>query len=245
MSRCTRMAEPALQLRRTGVALAAVVVAWVIAACAAPEQAPRDAIRALPAVFPTARYSALRADGKAVYDVDPTRSRAVILVRRAGALARFGHDHAIASRDITGSIAPGEGRADLLVPLDRLVVDEPALRDEAGLATQPSPADIAATGSNMRDKVLETARHPYALVTVTGVEARAGPQTVRAALSLHGVTRNVDVALELARDADVLTVSGRLAIEQSDFGIVPFSILGGAIAVQDRLDIDFRIRAQR
>jgi hypothetical protein len=39
--------------------------------------------------------------------------------------------------------------------------------------------------------------------------------------------------------------TGTLAIEQSEFGITPFSILGGAIAVKDRVDIAFRIVATR
>jgi hypothetical protein len=46
---------------------------------------------------------------------------------------------------VQGLIAPGDGRADLVVPLAELSVDEPALRAEGGLDTQPSEADIAAT----------------------------------------------------------------------------------------------------
>ena len=68
----------------------------------------------------------------------------------------------IASHDVAGFIAPGEGRADLYVPLDALVVDEPALRSEIGLDTQPSAADIEGTRRNMLEKVLETDRYPYA-----------------------------------------------------------------------------------
>jgi hypothetical protein len=45
--------------------------------------------------------------------------------------------------------------------------------------------------------------------------------------------------------ADEVFVEGTMAIDQSQFGIAPFSILGGAIAVQDRVDIAFRIRARR
>jgi hypothetical protein len=42
-----------------------------------------------------------------------------------------------------------------------------------------------------------------------------------------------------------LDIAGRLELNQTDFGITPFSILGGAIAVQDRLGLSFRIRARR
>jgi len=33
--------------------------------------------------------------------------------------------------------------------------------------------------------------------------------------------------------------------DQSQFGIVPFTVLGGAIAVQDRLNVTFQIVASR
>ena len=112
-----------------------------------------------------------------MFRVDPARSLLLIVVRRGGALAQFGHDHVVASHDVAGYIAPDEGRADLYVPLDALVVDEPALRAEAGFDTQPSAADIAGTRRNMLEKVLETSRHPYALIAVSdnGAGGRHAP----------------------------------------------------------------------
>ena len=185
------------------------------------------------------------ARGAPVFRVDSDRSFAVIVVRRAGSLAQFGHDHAIASHDVTGYIAPDEGRADLYVPLDALVVDEPALRSEIGLDTQPSQADIAGTRRNMLEKVLETDRYPYALIAVNGHAPGDGAQPLRVAVALHGVTRSVDAPMQYRRGADEVTATGTLAIDQSQFGIVPFAILGGAIAVQDRVNITFQIVASR
>ena len=40
-------------------------------------------------------------------------------------------------------------------------------------------------------------------------------------------------------------VNGRVALEQSNFGFDPFSIPGGALQVQDRVDVRFMIRAGR
>jgi hypothetical protein len=40
-----------------------------------------------------------------------------------------------------------------------------------------------------------------------------------------------------------LQASGRFAVRQSDFGITPFAILGGALAVDDTVAIDFTVRA--
>jgi len=42
-----------------------------------------------------------------------------------------------------------------------------------------------------------------------------------------------------------MSITGMLGLNQSDFGIVPFSILGGAIQVQDRISLRFRIHARQ
>jgi hypothetical protein len=41
-----------------------------------------------------------------------------------------------------------------------------------------------------------------------------------------------------------ITASGELTLKQSDFGITPFSVLGGALAVQDQLELRFELSAQ-
>ena len=124
-------------------------------------------------------------------------------------------------------------------------MDEPALRTEAGFATQPTESDIEGTRANMLEKVLETDRYPYALIAVQRRRGERQRQPLPVAVSLHGVTRSVDVPVQYRRAADEVTASGAFAIDQSQFGIVPFTVLGGAIAVQDRLNITFQIVASR
>jgi hypothetical protein len=46
-------------------------------------------------------------------------------------------------------------------------------------------------------------------------------------------------------DGGEVAAAGRLEFNQTDFGIAPFSILGGAVAVQDRLVLTFDVRALR
>ena len=155
----------------------------------------------------------------------------------------MGHDHVVASHDVTGYVAPGEGRADLYVALAKLVVDEPELRKEAGFDTQPSESDIEGTRSNMHAHVLETEKYPYALVAVKGADAKKPALAV--AVTLHGQTREFQVPAEIEVDDKTVTVSGRLAFNQTDFGITPYALLGGAIAVKDGLALRFRVRAKR
>jgi len=236
-------------MRTLRPAQAAAVLAALIAACApqvrqtAPE--PTPAARPAPENFPRSAYEQAAAQGKPVYRIDPARSLIAISVRRGGSLARLGHDHIVASHEAEGYIASEEGRADLYVPLSELAVDEPALRAEAGLDTQPSESDIAGTRANMLDKVLETQKFPFALIRVSGLEQRPMGVRLSVAITLHGVARTLAVPAQIETGGDEMSVSGLLEFNQSDFGIVPFSILGGAIQVQDRVSLRFRIRARR
>jgi hypothetical protein len=204
-----------------------------------------EAPRAPPAEFPEEYYLQALKQGKPVFRVDPAESLVVIEVRRGGSLARLGHDHVVASHDLTGYVAPGEDRADLYIALARLEPDEPALRVEAGFDTQPAESDIEGTRANMLEKVLEVEKFPFALIRVSGAGARRGEVTLSVAITLHGHTRTLKVPARIDADADWMSVTGRLSFDQTDFGITPYSLLGGAIAVKNGVDLRFRIRARR
>jgi polyisoprenoid-binding protein YceI len=232
---------------RAGIAaLAAMLLAWLFSACTPLVREPATVTTtAGPVEFPYEFYRQAAAQGQPVYRVDAAQSLIAIEVRRAGSLARLGHDHVVASHEVVGFVAPRQGRADLYVELARLTVDEAALRAEAGFETQPSASDIEGTRANMHDKVLESSRFPFALIAVNGVDAARRSATLAATLTLHGHTRTLQAPAEVEIDADEMRVSGRLAFEQTDFGITPYSLLGGAIAVRNEVDLRFRIIARR
>lgn len=220
--------------------LAAVAVCVALASCTpAPRETPIET--GAPTDFPEREYRQAAAAGKAVYRIEPASSIVVIEVRRGGSLARLGHDHVVASHDVQGYVLPADARADLYVPLAALVVDEPALRVAAHFDTTPSEADIAGTRRNMLGRVLDVDAYPFAQVRVRGVDANH----VDADIALHGVSRAVRVPIDLAIDAKRVDVSGDLTLRQTDFGIVPLSILGGAVQVQDELALHFTLHALR
>ena len=238
---------------RRASAAAALSLATSIAACTpavttpvAPAEAPE---------FPNALYLDAHARGEPVFRID-NDSLAVIRVYRAGTLARLGHDHVVAARKIEGFVLSrdpstqfrtgGSSRADLLIALDTLSVDEPALRAQANFDTQPSQSDIDGTRRNMLTKVLEVERFPTMQLQVDSLEGEAPRMTVKVDIILHGTKRALDIPLEIDRpSADTIYTSGRFSIEQTDYGITPLSIFGGAIAVQNRIDIEFRLHATR
>lgn len=224
--------------------LVAIAFAIALAACA-PQVRPPVPPPLAPEGFPAELYRDAAAHGDAIYAIDPRASLVVIEVRRAGALARVGHDHVVASRDIEGFVWPKAARADLYAALDRLTVDEPALRAEAHFDTHPSPEDVVGTRRNMLTRVLDAERFPFVRAHVRRVDSGDPPTRVDVEITLHGVTRTFSMPIQLSVRAGEMEVSGRFALRQSDFGIEPLSILGGAIQVQDEISLRLRLHAIR
>src|SRR5712691_9094933 len=230
---------------RVAAALSSTLLALMLAGCAPLLREPAPAPAVPPADFPEGYYRESLERGKPVFRVEARESLIVIEVRRAGSLARLGHDHVVASHEVGGYVAPDEGRADLYVALERMAVDEAALRAEAGLDTQPTESDIEGTRANMLVRVLEADKFPFALIRVSGADASRPDAAMSVAITLHGVTRALQAPATIDADADLIEVSGRLSFDQTDFGITPYSVLGGAIAVRNGVDLRFRVRARR
>ena len=230
--------------------LLAAALIGLMAGCAVQPPAPPQPAAEGPSGFPEAYYRQAAAQGMPVLRVDPKTSLVVIEVYRAGSLARLGHDHVVASHDVRGFVAPRANRADLYVRLDELVVDEPDLRKQAKFDTQPTAEDIAGTRRNMLVS-LEAQAHPYALIRLTTSGEALGQgkivnkvdKSVDVTLNVRGVERTVRTPVTLEAGDGTLVASGRVALKQTDFGVTPLSILGGAIQVKDEINVRFAIRA--
>jgi polyisoprenoid-binding protein YceI len=221
----------------------------MITACAGVPYRAGPSLPQQPSDFPAADYRRAATLGQPVYQIDPQGSIATVYAYRGGSLAHAGHDHAIASRQVQGYVLaaddPRQARADLYVPLGTLAIDEPDLRASAGFEGLLTPEEIDQTRRHMLDEVLDAQRYPFMTVHAAWA-ADAPPHTVLdAQVTLHGVTRSLDIPVDYKRDGDRLKVEGRLRIRQSDFGITAYSVLGGALTVKDELALSFRIEAAR
>jgi len=217
-------------------------LALVAAGCApVPPAAPPKPAPAGAPDLEAAYYRDAVQRGAKVYGAEPGDSLVVVRVYRGGRLAKLGHDHVVSTRDLHGFVDADQGRGDFYVAVDGLAVDDPAQRAAAGFESTPSESDIAGTRSNMLEKVLESDRFPFVVLRVRSVEQG----TLQGELALHGVTRPLRIPAKIDTAAERIEVSGSFALKQTDFGIEPFSVLGGAIAVQDRVDLSFTIRAGR
>lgn len=226
----------------------ACLCALVVAGCAPYPERPGLAREERPAEFPDPYYRAASERGESVFIIVPSESPGVLIrVYREGSLALLGHDHVVSGRQVHGYVhVPRDlsrARTDIYLPVDSLIVDEPDLRAEAGFTSEISQEDIEATRRRMLDEVLDSARYPFVLIH--GVCAADAPpcRTLEAHVTLHGVTRAMRVPIELRSENNRLVVSGRFSVRHSDFGMTPFSALGGALRVADRIDVDFRLEA--
>jgi hypothetical protein len=186
------------------------------------------------------------------YQVDSQLSDVRVLVYRAGPLATFGHNHVIRAGVVTGDVyLDAEFQRSsfaLSLPVDAFEVDPPAMRfiEEEDFATQPSAEAIAGTTQNMLGPdILDAARYPVIRVQSVKLVGPVWGPDMTVSTEIRGVVRQqtAPVALELCDDR--LIATGSLTIRQSDYGITPFSVLGGGLQVRDTLKLRFRIVAER
>lgn len=188
--------------------------------------------------------------GTQVLQVDPAQTTVTVIVRRTGPLAKLGHDHVITSADESGTVwlghTPADSSLQLVLPVARFDVDLPAARAVAGPEFAAPVPDDARTGTRhnmLRAAVLDGERFPTITLRSAAVSGAWPQPVVRLAITLKGVEREQEVPVIVERAANSVVARGELRLNQSDFGIVPFSVAGGAIAVADTLEVRFEIVA--
>lgn len=184
-------------------------------------------------------------------DVDLGSSRVYVFVGRTG----LGHDHAV-----IGSLQSGRVRLGAAEQAGRLVFDVRGFRADTaearkalGLPGETDPGTQKQVTDNMLGPdVLDAARHPAA-----SFEIRSALQTARPAAAgrtafdlvgdfmLHGVTRKVIIPVEVEPFGRLVRLTGGFAVKQTDFGMKPYTKLGGVVGVADQLKIygDVRLLA--
>jgi len=159
-----------------------------------------------------------------------------VLVFRGGSAARLGHNHVLRAGDLRVSWAAAG--PSLKFRLDALQVDPPALRAALGPAFSSAVDDAARDGTRANLlKALDAARHPEVSVTTLQQVGEGPRRAVEAEISLHGVLRRQWFVVEVQG----ARARGEVVIRQSDFGVQPFTVLGGLLAVQDALVVQFSL----
>lgn len=190
--------------------------------------------------------------GATIYSVDPAESEVNILVYRGGTLARLGHNHVMTAKQLAGRawVHPRFEKSgfDISLQVADLIVDDPDARRAAGSDFPPEipQSDKDATRTNMlKPEVLDAERFPEVRVQATSMRGNEQRAEVTAGVAIKDVRREVTVPVALTIEPSRLIAQGEFDMLQSDFGIKPFSVGLGALQVQDRLHVRFRIVAIR
>jgi hypothetical protein len=198
------------------------VLVLLLAACAALKG--RHAAPQKPEV--TVPSLELPLPGRA-YQIDVNRSELRVLVYRAGASVFW-----------------------LKVPVAGFVVDDAQARGEEGADFAAAVPDDAKSGTlhNMLSApVLDADEFP--VITVNGTAAAgarasgAAELVATLAISVAGHESKIDVPFVLESDPDHLSATGSVELRQSALGLTPYSLMLGALQVQDAMTIKFRIVA--
>jgi len=128
-------------------------------------------------------------------------------------------------------------------------VDDPAVRRREG-PDFPGEIDEDAKSGTLHNMLssalLDADRFPTALVR--GSTVGVGPAqdfTLTLRFTVAGRESRLKVPVRLERSGAQLAASGEFALKQSELGLKPFSILLGALQVQDQMSVRYRIVANR
>ena len=226
----------------------AAILALLLAACHGSQPRPRAPQGPAPAGPPPSTAVAR-------YRIDPRQSELRLLVYRAGAMAALGHNHVIVNRALDGWVvdggataagAPGASSFALSIPVAKFQVDEADRRREEGadFAAPVSAEAAAATLHNLQSAaLLDAAQFP--MITVRSVGLATAGATLRATVSVSvaGHESTLEAPFTLVRSPGELTACGTLAVKQTALGLTPFSVMLGALRVQDEIQVKFRLVA--
>jgi polyisoprenoid-binding protein YceI len=219
---------------------AAGALALLVAACGAPKSrqgAPHGTIAPEP---PPSIAGAL-------YRVDPQASELRILVYRAGAMSALGHNHVIVNRALSGWAAiSGSAPASfsLTIPTAGFVVDDARARSDEGADFAEDVADDSKSGTlrNMLSPaLLDAAEFPE--ITVRGGAVSRGAPAAAVTVTVAGHESQLEVPFNLESSVGRLHASGNFSVRQSALGLTPYSVMLGALRVQDEIRIKFELVA--
>lgn len=216
------------------------LLAWLLllSACqSAPDELPRTSgnVPALPAA--------------PAFTVDAGESEIRVLVRRAGPLAVLGHNHVLVA-PVRGVIHTGDSSRNsgfrLEVVVNEFIVDPPPARAAEGADFSSAISAAARKGTRenaLGEKLLDAERYPRIVLQSLDLHGPRWNPAVRARLLLRGVEKDIEFPAAVFIEKNALLVIAQFTVRQSDFGIEPFSIMGGALSVQDEVLVRVRIVA--
>jgi polyisoprenoid-binding protein YceI len=196
-------------------------------------------------MIPETKEQPATVEGSAgVFVIDGRSSRFTVRAVAAGMLSAMGHNPTIGIRDFSGELkfSPEQLNAGAF----RLAIRSSSLAVQDDI----SDRDRREMERLMNEEVLESAKFPEILyesaqISVSTMGDALYSAQMNGELTLHGIKRSVPITARVAMMGSMLRASGNFALRQSDYGIKPVTVAGGALKLKDELSFSFEIVARK
>jgi polyisoprenoid-binding protein YceI len=177
------------------------------------------------------------------YVIDSRVSRFTVQAFAGGLFSALGHNPVIAIPEFSGEAQIPE---DLDQASLALTINASSLK----VVSDMNEKDRIEIARVMHERVLETGSYPEIIYNCSHVSASKTGEgqywmALNGDLTLHGVTRGVNVPARVTLSGDTLKASGNFSILQSDYEIELVSVAGGTLKVKDELKCSFEVVAKR
>jgi polyisoprenoid-binding protein YceI len=178
------------------------------------------------------------------YVIDAPRSKFMARAFSGGLLWFKGHDHHLAARDFSGNV---EVTPDTITPASlHLIVKAASLVETGEAFTEPQKQII---NKELHEIVLHPDRFPDITFQSTSVTAKPDGNghevRIYGNLTLHGVTRRIDIPATVTLQGNDLRAVGEFTIDRGDFNVKATSAMHGLIRVRDKVKFTFDIVARK
>jgi polyisoprenoid-binding protein YceI len=180
-----------------------------------------------------------------VWSIAPDRSAVRIYVGKSGLFSGAGHTHEVVASGLSGSVRLDPQHLEQAEVM--LTFDASALK----VTGEGEPAkDVPEVQRVMlSERVLDVAKYPTIVFRSQHVDVgRPAGESIHLRvvgdMTLHGVTRRIDVPVDVKLGPDRLTGTGSVIIKQTTFGIQPVSAGLGTVKVKDEVSVSFTFAAQ-
>jgi polyisoprenoid-binding protein YceI len=167
-------------------------------------------------------------------------------VKKRGLFSAFAHDHDFEVTRWEGTAQlpdgdPARASVALVLRADSLRDREKGLSDDDRKKVEAQTAGPAILDAAHAPEITFRADGAVVEAVSTGAAEGAVRGTLKGKLTLRGKTRPLDAAFQAWRKADGWVARGSARFRQSEFGITPFSGVGGTVGVKDEVEVTFAL----
>lgn len=164
--------------------------------------------------------------------LDLKQSKITVYAYKTGLFSFAAHDHVIDVPIARGTLNEQARTIEFAVKTNSLQVLDPN-------ESEKSRKEIRAT--MLGPKLLEADKFPeITFRSISVKQTDANTAAVEGILTIHGVSR--PVALTVKREGKFYVGSAKM--KQTDYGLTPVTVAGGAVKVKDEIKVDFRVTTE-